>query len=52
MNMAFAVFLLEEKETFLVGEKINALFTESFAEGIEAGIVRPDINVAAAIISM
>lgn len=45
-------FLPEEKETFQVGEKINALLWSFFCEGIELGVIKQDINIAQTTFTM
>ena len=42
-------FLPEEKETFLVGEKINELLAVFLKEGMEKGDVRADLQIHQAI---
>ena len=45
-------FLPEEKETFLVGERINALLIAFFEQGIERGIIRGDLDILPTIYSL
>lgn len=45
-------FLPEEKETFLVGEKINALFSTFLEQGINRGIIRQDLEILPTIFAM
>lgn len=45
-------FLPEEKETFLVGEKINGLLADFLESGIARGDIRPDIEVMPTIFSL
>ena len=44
-------FLPEEKETFLIGEKINDLLIEFLKEGIACGELRPDLEILPTIFS-
>ena len=45
-------FLPEEKETFLVGERINALLIAFFEKGIERGIIRGDLDILPTIFAL
>ena len=45
-------FLPEEKETFLVGERINALLIAFFEQGIERGIIRGDLDILPTIFAL
>lgn len=42
-------FLPEEKETFMIGEQINALLADFFKEGIASGQIRSDIEMVPTI---
>ncbi len=42
-------FLPEEKETFMIGEQINALLADFLKEGIASGQIRSDIEVVPTI---
>ena len=44
-------FLLEEKETFLVGEQINELLVEFLESGIASGEIHSDIEIMPTIFS-
>ena len=44
-------FLPEEKETFLIGERINDLLIEFLKQGMEQGEIRSDIDVLPTIFS-
>lgn len=44
-------YLLEEKETFLIGEKINERIEQFLQEGIESGDFRRDIKIMPTIFS-
>ena len=45
-------FLPEEKETFLIGERINALFIDFFEQGIRSGSFREELEVFPTIFAM
>lgn len=45
-------FFPEEKETFLVGERINALLIAFFEKGIERGIIRGDLDILPTIFAL
>lgn len=45
-------FLPEEKETFLVGERINKVLYDFFAEAIEKGEIRAELDIYVIIFSM
>lgn len=51
INFELTDYLPEEKETFLVGEEINASLKQFLEEGMRAGEVRTDIEVMPTIIS-
>lgn len=44
-------FLPEEKETFLVGEKINQLMAQYFVSGIDSGELRSNLDILSTIFS-
>lgn len=45
-------YLPEEKETFMIGEKINALIGEYIKEGMEKGDIRNDLDIVPTIFSI
>lgn len=44
-------FLPEEKETFIIGERINQLLTDFLQEGILCGEIRPEIELLSTILT-